>query len=95
MANVTRIFVVAGTESLANLQTIIRQNENIVGPLVALSPWQDRDTVLTLEVGAAPGGLISLLQTAGAAPAPQPGHQLVCIGDCYVGGAIIRVAAYR
>lgn len=92
--NVTSILPVSGDSSLPELQAVIRQREQILqGTLIAMSPYDEpeRMTWITFSDTPAPNGEVELkIRQEGD---DQDG--LICIGDCYVSGNLIRVEAYR
>lgn len=94
MAAVTRLMPTPGSQSLADLQTVIRQEEQAFGPLIAISP-HDGNTWLTMADAAAPATPITLEKIGAGSIPDRPNHTLVCIGDCFLQGEQARVAAFR
>jgi hypothetical protein len=92
--------------SLGDLQTIVQQQEGLLGPLIALghglllasdgiTTEQDL-TVLTLDMDQAPPAKrATLRQAVGGQAVPVAGSTPICTGDCYVSGEIQTIAAYR
>ncbi|GGA17060.1 hypothetical protein [Dyella nitratireducens] len=91
----TANFSTAGTLSLADLQQVVQDKEQDIGPITTIS-FLDANTMLTFQFGSSPDAmhLISLRLYADH-PAQQSGMTLVCAGTCLVGGAQQKVAAYR
>lgn len=83
-----------GALTLNDLQTFIRQRENLVGPLVAISPFQNM-TWLTMADGSAPANPIELVRYENDAIPSRPGKALICIGDCFIERQPASIAAFR
>ena len=83
-----------GNRPLAEFQTVVQQQEGIFGPLQELAHRGSNNTI-TLEVGSSPEKRAVLDIYEGAEPPDKENHSLICKGDCLVGGAPAKVAAYR
>ncbi len=85
-----------GTQSLGVFQTVVRQNEEIFGPLVGLGK-KDQYNTITLCIGTSPEpDKLAVLETyASDAPPDKAGYELICSGECLVDGKPAKVAAYR
>jgi len=83
-----------GSQSLADFQTVVQQQEGIFGPLTALGKEGSNNTI-TLEIGTSPTKRAVLARYDGDTPPDRAGHSLICQGDCLVQGEPAKVAAYR
>ena len=83
-----------GSQSLADFQTVVQQNEGIFGPLQALAS-DGTNNSLTFEIGTTPAKRAILSTFDGASAPDKAGHTLICTGDCLVTGQPKKVAAYR
>jgi len=83
-----------GSQSLADFQTVVQQQEGILGPLTALGKEGSNNTI-TLEIGPSPANRALLETFQGGQPPEKAGHTLICSGDCLVNGQPAKVAAYR
>ena len=83
-----------GNRPLTEFQTVVQQQEGIFGPLQELA-HQGSNNTITLEVGTSPEKRAVLDTYDGAEPPAKENHFLICSGDCLVGGAPAKVAAYR
>lgn len=93
MATVTE--ATPGTQDLPTFQTVVQQQEEIFGPLIAL--WSDGPrNVMEFQVGPSPDGTHrASLITYSDHPPQRDGFSLICVATCLVGGALQQVAAYR
>ncbi len=87
--------VTAGSQDLPTFQTVVQQQEQIFGPLMALSSSGDKN-VMTFTIDTSPDKThqITLVAYTGHPPA-QPNMVLVCVGNCIVSGKAQSVAAFR
>lgn len=83
-----------GSQTLAELQVVVRQQEQIFGPLIALGT-DGANTTMTFDVGTSPAEGPELATYTGATPPARPGFAVVCTGDCLVVSAPAKVVAYR
>ncbi|MBI2998136.1 MAG: hypothetical protein HYY46_06725 [Deltaproteobacteria bacterium] len=83
-----------GSQSLAEFQTVVQQQEGIFGPLTALGK-KDQNNTITLQIGPGPGNRAVLETYKGNNPPEKGGFDLICAGDCLVEGQPAKVAAYR
>jgi hypothetical protein len=83
-----------GTQTLADFQTVVQENEGIFGPLAGLGN-DGENSIITLTVGAKPNKRVVLEVIESENPPDKDGHQLICTGDCLVNGQSTKVAAYR
>lgn len=81
-----------GTHTLSDLEQLADQQEELLGPLVNLGN-AGSDSVLTFDMDAPPP-LQPLVLSTGT-PGVTPGLQLVCRGNCLVGGQLTPVSALR
>lgn len=81
-----------GTHTLSDLEQLADQQEELLGPLVNLGN-AGSDSVLTFDMDAPPP-LQPLVLSAGT-PGATPGLQLVCRGNCLIGGQLTPVSALR
>lgn len=90
---------VAQNTSLADLNTIVAQNEAVLGPLsqIGHGPFDGADvTILVFDTAADPPANAAVLRQCIGGVAPVvPGATLICTGDCYVSGALMTLAALR
>ena len=77
--------------SLADLQTTVRQNEEIGGQLVAMGN-SDGKTILNLDVDLDPPDKPATLVRGASGPA---GSTLICQGTVFVAGTTLAVSAFR
>ena len=80
-----------GSTSLSDLQTMVRQTEDVLGPLVSIEV-DDSDSLFGFNQGRDLPATPLELQLGASA---RPGFDLVCEGDAFVGGTQVRLAAYR
>ena len=92
----------SGMLPLSDLQKVVQQNEQILGPLTALGNAQDLDgtkfTLLTLDMAQAPPDdthLAVLGPCVGGTAPPRAEHTVICTGECYIIGQLQTLAAYR
>lgn len=83
-----------GSQSLANFQTVVQEQEGIFGPLKALGK-EGKNNLITLEIGPSLANRAVLETYQGSKPPEKAGHHLICSGDCLVEGQPAKVAAYR
>ena len=83
-----------GSQSLAQFQTVVQQQEQIFGPLTALGRDGANNTI-TFDVGNSPAQGPELATFTGDKPPAKPGFSIVCVGDCLVDSKPARVVAYR
>lgn len=84
----------AASLSLFELQTIVQQQEEIFGPLIALGS-QGQGNLITLEIGTTPSNRAQLEISVGEPPPQKPGHKVVCTGSVFVNSNSVNVTAYR
>ena len=84
----------SGSQSLAEFQTVVTQQEGIFGPLKALGKEGENNTI-TLEIGPSPANRVVLEEYKGEAPPTKSGYDLVCTGNCLVKGQPAKIAAHR
>jgi hypothetical protein len=97
LAMVATAIALDGNNSLADFELWARQQEQILGPLLALAK-QGTDNVGTFDAGAKvpdDAHLVELRACVGGAAVPRAGFQVVCTGNCLVIGQPTMVAAYR
>jgi muramidase (phage lysozyme) len=81
--------------SLAEMETVIDQTEEILGPLVVIET-DSTDTFLSFDQGRErPATLVALELDAGPASSHAGFDQFVTKGDCIIAGNRLSVAAYR
>ncbi len=80
--------------TLGKLQTIVQQQEEILGPLKQIRTANGRN-VLEFEVQARPESGVILRLSEKIPPVPAKGYVLVCHGDCFISGKQKYVAAFR
>jgi hypothetical protein len=85
---------VGGSNSLEILQTVIQQQEQELGPLVALGN-NGSDTLITFDQGQDLPGMIAELEAASGQSTIRPGFLLVARGECVIGGNRVSLAAIR
>lgn len=83
-----------GSQSLQQFQTVVRQNEEIFGPLKALA-HEGTFNLITYERGDSPAKGPVLATYTGGTPPEKPDRALICVGDCLVESKAAKVAAYR
>jgi hypothetical protein len=83
-----------GSQTLAQFQTVVQQQEQIFGPLTALGKEGTNNT-MTFDVGTSPAQGPELATYTDATPPAKSGHTIVCTGDCLVEGKAAKVVAYR
>jgi hypothetical protein len=84
-----------GNQDLPTFQSVVQQQEGIFGPLTALASHSPNN-VMTFDVGPSPDAAHrAVLETYTDHPSMKDGFLLVCIGKCFVSGALQQVAAYR
>ena len=83
-----------GSQSLADFQSVVQQQEGIYGPLVSLRSNQGFN-FMGFDVGESPTNRAVLETFDGDNPPDKSGHSTVCSGDCLVSGNPEKVAAYR
>ena len=83
-----------GGHSLYNFQTVVQQQEGIIGPLVAIKR-EGENNAITLKDGKAPPNRSILEIYSTPEPPLKNGHNHVCNGICLVEGKETKVAAYR
>lgn len=83
-----------GSQSLAQFQTVVQQQEGIFGPLIGLGKEGQNNTI-TLEVGGTPANRAVLETYEGEELPKKAGHDLICKGNCLVESQPAKVAAYR
>jgi len=86
--------------SLSELQTVVQQQEDLLGPLNKNNPKglgnDGNQTLLTFDMGQEPPMNKAVLRlTVGGHAVPLDGHELICIGSCFVSNQLIELAAYR
>lgn len=95
--------------SLADLETIVQQQEDLLGPLIALghgplltrrnagTTQTEQDvTVLTFDMDPdPPANKATLRQAVGGHAVALPGLTLISTGQCFVSGQLLTIAAYR
>ena len=84
-----------GSQDLPTFQTVVQQNEQILGPLMALSSSGDKN-IMTFTIDTSPDlrHQITLAAYTDHPPA-KPNMVLVCVGNCIVSGKAQPVAAYQ
>ena len=87
---------VAPGRSLADIQSVARQKEEIYGQLYLMGN-DGTQTVLTFDFNyrRPDKSTLELRQTVGGQPIALNGYQFVCKGTCYVSGQKLDIAAYR
>ena len=91
-----RTLATPGSQDLVKFQEVVKENEQIIGPLTALSSAQGVN-LMTFEVGALPDDdhVAQLATYTGAQPPAKDGSVVVCTGTCLVANAVQQVVAYR
>jgi muramidase (phage lysozyme) len=81
--------------SLADLQMVVHQEEEILGPLVVIEN-DGTDTILSFDEGRdTPATLVTLERDLGLA-SPHAGlDEFMTRGDCIIAGDTVSIAAYR
>ena len=93
MAQAERL--IAGTLALSDFETVLRQQEQVLGPLIALA-ISGTDNLATFErLDPVADDRLVVLETYDTTPPQKTGHALVCAGVSLVGGLRRQVAAYR
>jgi hypothetical protein len=99
MPNFTAVRFSEDDLALDAITTTVRQGENLLGPLLAISSCENfrpkRLTCFTHEMGTAPLKVMELHLCPGGVVPPIPGKTLVCIGNCFVEAELRMVAAFR
>lgn len=80
-----------GSTSLSDLQTMVRQTEDVLGPLVNIGV-AGTDSLFGFDQG---GDLPATALELQIGASTRKGFDLVCQGDAFVSGARVRLAAYR
>ncbi len=91
---------VAKNLSLSELQTTVQQQEELLGPLNKDHPKglgnNGSQTLLTFDMDQDPPTNQAILRpTVGGQAVPLAGHDLICIGICFVSNQLTELAAYR
>ncbi|MBI3246452.1 MAG: hypothetical protein HYZ50_08095 [Deltaproteobacteria bacterium] len=86
--------------SLSDLQTLVQQQEELLGPLNKEHPSglanDGNQTLLTFDMEQDPPIKTAVLRpTVGGQAIPLAGHDLICIGTCFVAGQLMKLAVYR
>ncbi len=83
-----------GSFDLATFQTNVQQQEEIFGPLLAMSTT-GQDNELVLEIASAPSNRAVLEKIDSDAAPEKPGHRVICTGNVFVNRSKQSLAAYR
>jgi hypothetical protein len=86
--------------SLSELQLIVQQNEELLGPLNKDKPKglgnDGNQTLITFDMDQDPPTIKTVLRpTVGGKAVPLVDHDLICIGTCFVSKQLTELAAYR
>ncbi|SRR5712691_3715331 len=86
--------------SLSELQTVVQQQEDLLGPLNKDHPKglgnNGNQTLLTFDMAQDPPTNKAVLRsTVGGQAVPLDGHELICIGTCFASNQLTELAAYR
>jgi len=92
----TQTLQTPGSQDLPTFQTAVQQQEQIFGPLTALSSASGNN-VMTFTIGTSPDNnhLAQLAPYTGTTPPAKPGFAVVCTGSCLVSNAVQQIVAYR
>ncbi len=86
---------VAKNTSLADLNTIVAENEDSLGPLTAIGN-DSNQTLLTFDTDAAsPANHAVIAADSGGAPDVPAGSSKICSGAVFLGGALTSATASR
>ena len=92
----TQTLSTPGSQDLATFQTVVQQQEQIFGPLTALSSAAGNN-LMTFTIGTSPDDnhLAQLATYSGATPPARAGFSVACTGSCLVSSGVQQVVAYR
>ena len=90
----TRTVPTPGTQTLAEFQRVVQQQEGIFGPLKTLGREGENNTI-TLEIAPAPVNRALLEVYRNDQPPPKVGHTIICTAECLVEGQLAKIVAYR
>lgn len=92
----TAVYPISPDISLSDFRQVLQEKETQGGPILAVSPYQQMNTWVTYRRDTPPDKplLINVIDPS-KPPDEVADHELVCVGDCYLGGVAKRVAVYR
>lgn len=85
---------VSATTSLTDLNTIVQQEESMLGALMSMGNNGSK-TALSFDTDAPVASYSTITADVGGNPQPPAGRARVCSGTIYISGALSAATAFR